>query len=105
MLLLFSSDSQFTFPALYCAMCIALVSDVVLPRNFNSPGSLLATIAVLFASIEDESIMQWSFPSADRESFMRMQFVLSALITTFDETNVGFPITRGTSSALTGFRL
>jgi hypothetical protein len=57
-------------------------------------------IAVLFASIEDESIMQWSFPSADRGSFMRMQFVLSAVITTFDETNVGFPITRGTSSAL-----
>jgi hypothetical protein len=74
-------------------MCIAFVSDVVLPRNFNSPGSLLATIAVLFASIEDKSIMQWSYPSADRESFMRMQFVLSPLITTFDETNVGLPIT------------
>jgi hypothetical protein len=81
------------FLTLYCAMCIALVSAVVLPLNFNSPGSLLATIAVLFAYIDDESIMQWSFPSADREPFMRMQFILSALVTTFDETNVGFPIT------------
>jgi hypothetical protein len=34
-----------------------------------------------------------------------MQFVLSALITTLDATNVGLPITQGTSSALTGFLL
>jgi hypothetical protein len=80
----FSSDSQFAFLTLYCAMCVALDSAAVFPIKFNSPGSLLATIAVLFASIEAESIMQWSFPSDDWESFIRMQFVLSALITTFD---------------------
>jgi hypothetical protein len=46
--------------------------------------------------------MQWSFPSDDLVSFMLMQFVLRAVITTFAETNVGFPTTRGTSSALMG---
>jgi hypothetical protein len=83
-------------------MCVALDSAVVLPRNLNPPGSVLATMAVLFFSIEAESIMQWRFLSDDRGSFIRMQFVLSALITTFDEPNVGFPITQGTSSALMG---
>jgi hypothetical protein len=52
------------------------------------PGSVLADIAVLFASIDAESIMQWSFPIFDLVSFMLTQFVLSAVITLFADTNI-----------------
>ena len=62
-------------------------------------GSVLAEI---LASMLDVSIMQWSFPKFDLSSSIAMQFVLSAVMTTFDDMNVGSPTTGGTSSALIG---
>jgi hypothetical protein len=64
-------------------MCTALISSVANQLNFRSPRSVsvLADILVLFASINDESLMQWSL---------------------FAATNVGLPTTQGTSSACMG---